>query len=549
MSKFIGFLLGVAVALVGPAMFGVLAADGGIELNAKEMALAYGIGALIFWTVVSYFSGAGALGAALAFGVMIYAVNWIPNRTRNFLNDIPGVTTGMIDGTKQYTLNGVVPILAVISLIYAIQLIVQTVQRNRRERAEEERRQREQELALAQQQAEVTAPYPAQYPVAGGDYPTTVDNRLGSNFGNSSYDDLFDEDPEPYPPRNTADDEQTAQFANAAGAADIDADGNNSPYADDDADGNSDAYADADADGSSGAYSDADADADGDSSAYSDADDTVLVPTDKDETVVVPTAGSDAAEQTAADGSDQADQGEQGDQSEQGDQPETSDQANQAEEVDEATAAGDDSTRGDQGQTPAGPITGAAAAPAAPSAGTPAGPTATPAAPTPGVPAGPTAAPAAPTPGVPAGPTAAPGAPTPGASAGPAATPAAPSAGSPAAPLVATPASPAPGVRENGAADNAVREGGAADNGVPEHGAADRGVAGNGVAGNGVPTSGQKFARNEEVGQQYRERMDGPELEDTGEFAAFENPNLPEEDRPQAPRVMDLPGQFRPAGA
>ena len=52
------------------------------------------------------------------------------------------------------------------------------------------------------------------YPVAGGDYPTSVDNRMGvSNFsGNTSYDDLFDEDPAPYPPRNQAE-EQTTQYA------------------------------------------------------------------------------------------------------------------------------------------------------------------------------------------------------------------------------------------------------------------------------------------------------------------------------------------------
>ena len=153
-AKFLGFLLGVAVALAGPAVFGVLAAPGGIELNAKEMALAYGIGALIFWAVVSYFSGAGALGAFVAFGTLVYCWLWIPNRTTNFLNDVPGVTNGMIEGSKQYTLNGVVPILGVISLVYAIQLIVQGVQRRRRERADAERLQREQEAAQAQQEAD-----------------------------------------------------------------------------------------------------------------------------------------------------------------------------------------------------------------------------------------------------------------------------------------------------------------------------------------------------------------------------------------------------------
>jgi heme exporter protein D len=212
-SKFFGFLLGIAVALVGPAMFGVLAAPGGLELNAKEMALAYGIGALIFWIVVSYFSGAGALGAALAFGTLIYAVYWIPNRTTNFLNDIPGVTNGMIDGIKQYTQNGMVPVLAVISLIYAIQLIVQSVQKRRRLRAEADRLQREQALAQAQHEAEVTA----QYPVAGGDYPTTVDGRYSSQ-----YEQPYGEDLVPFPPSSYSpdDDEQTTQFeADAANYA------------------------------------------------------------------------------------------------------------------------------------------------------------------------------------------------------------------------------------------------------------------------------------------------------------------------------------------
>lgn len=205
MSKFFGFLLGVAVALVGPAIFGVLAAQGGIELTAKEMALAYGSGALIFWVVVSCFSGAGALGAALAFGTLIYAVYRIPNRMTNFLNDIPGVTNGMIDGIKQYTQNGMVPVLAVISLIYAIQLIVRSMQKRRRLRAEADRLHREQEFAEAQHETEVTA----QYPVA---YPTPVDNHYGSQ-----YDDPYDEDLVPYPPGgySSADDEQTTQFAGA----------------------------------------------------------------------------------------------------------------------------------------------------------------------------------------------------------------------------------------------------------------------------------------------------------------------------------------------
>jgi heme exporter protein D len=209
-SKIFGFLLGVVVALAGPAAFGVLAAQGGIELNAKEMALAYGIGALIFWAVVSYFSGAAALGAFVVFGAMIYAVHWIPNRMTNFLNDIPGVTNGMIDGIKQYTQNGMVPVLAVISLIYAIQLIVRSVQKRRRLRAEADRLQREQELAQAQQEAEVTA----QYPLA---YPTTVDNRYGSQYDEPYSDDPYREDPAAFLPGNysSAGDEQTTHFAGA----------------------------------------------------------------------------------------------------------------------------------------------------------------------------------------------------------------------------------------------------------------------------------------------------------------------------------------------
>ncbi|GAA3089410.1 hypothetical protein GCM10010530_13970 [Kribbella aluminosa] len=188
----------------------MLAAPGGIELNAKEMALAFGIGALIFWAVVSYFSGAGALGAFAAFGTLVYCWLWIPNRTTNFLNSVPGVTNGMIDGLKQYTLNGVVPVLGVISLVYAVQLIVRGVQRRRRERVEAERLQREQESAQAQQEADVAAVYP----VAGGSYQEPVPYQ-----SHSSYDDLFDE-PEPVQPRNQAD-EQTRQFP-VGGAAGYD---------------------------------------------------------------------------------------------------------------------------------------------------------------------------------------------------------------------------------------------------------------------------------------------------------------------------------------
>ncbi|WP_405057648.1 hypothetical protein OG474_33640 [Kribbella sp. NBC_01505] len=267
MSKFLGFLLGVAVALAGPAVFGVLGAPGGIQLNTKEMALAYGVGALVFWAVVSYFSGAGAIGAFLAFGTLVYCWLWIPNRTTNFLNDVPGVTTGMVEGTKQYTLNGVVPILTVISLVYSIQLIVRGVQRRRRARVDAERLQHEQEAAQAQQEAAAAAVYP----VAASTYP--AESYGGTAYAapayepSSRYDDLFDEEPER--PRNQAD-EQTAQFPVAEPAPEQTA--AFSPFADDVAQGN---------------------------------DETVLVPSDRDETTVVaaeheePTPDHYAAEETA----------------------------------------------------------------------------------------------------------------------------------------------------------------------------------------------------------------------------------------------------------
>lgn len=147
MTKFFGFLLGVAVACALPAAFGVLVAEGGVELSTKELALAYGIGALVFWGAISIATGAAALGAALAFGTMIYAVHWIPNRTNNFLNDVPGVTTGMIDGLRTSVLSGLIPALAVIALIYSIQLIVQAVRRRRARKAEEARLAQEQAAA------------------------------------------------------------------------------------------------------------------------------------------------------------------------------------------------------------------------------------------------------------------------------------------------------------------------------------------------------------------------------------------------------------------
>ncbi len=79
----------------------------------------------------------------------------------------------MIEGSRQFTLNGVVPILAVISLVYGIQLIVHSAQRRRRERAEAERLQSEQEAAQAQQEADAAALYPvagSTYPAEGGGY-------------------------------------------------------------------------------------------------------------------------------------------------------------------------------------------------------------------------------------------------------------------------------------------------------------------------------------------------------------------------------------------
>ncbi|WP_344150215.1 hypothetical protein [Kribbella yunnanensis] len=266
MSKFLGFLLGVAVALAGPAVFGVLGAPGGIQLNTKGMALAYGVGALVFWAVVSYFSGAAAIGAFLAFGTLVYCWLWIPNRTTNFLDDVPGVTTGMVEGTKQYTLNGVVPILTVISLVYAIQLIVRSVQRRRSARVEAERLQREQEAAQAQQEAAAAAVYP----VAASNYPAESYGGVGyaapSYEPSNRYGDLFDEEPER--PRNQAD-EQTAQFPVAEPAPERTA---AFPVV-------------------------------GDEVAYSN-DETVLVPSDRDETVVAPMPEADEVTVIASDESD-----------------------------------------------------------------------------------------------------------------------------------------------------------------------------------------------------------------------------------------------------
>jgi len=209
MTKFFGFLLGIAVACALPATFGVLAADGGIELSIKEQALAYGSGALVFWAVVSLFSGAAALGAALAFGTMIYAVHYIPNRTTNFLNDVPGVTAGMIDGLKSTVLTGVIPILAVISLIYSIQLIVGAVRRRRLRRAEEARLAQEQALAAQHEEAGSTSQYPPD-----DEYPIRFESQ--SHSFTDQYADRYEEDDTPEPTRQfpvMSHDEQTTQFA------------------------------------------------------------------------------------------------------------------------------------------------------------------------------------------------------------------------------------------------------------------------------------------------------------------------------------------------
>ncbi|MEV6412370.1 hypothetical protein [Kribbella sp. NPDC051718] len=519
MSKFLGFLLGIAVALVGPAMFGVLAADGGIKLNAKEMALAYGIGALIFWAVVSYFSGAAALGAALTFGAMIYTVHWIPNRMTNFLNDVPGVTSGMIDGVKQYTGNGVVPILAVISLVFGIQSIVRSVQRRRRERVEAERRQREQEAAVQAQQM----PQPPQpvggYPVAGGDYQP--DDRFGNNFGNSNYDDLFEEEPAPFTPRNQAD-EQTAQFPRSEPPTEY--------------------------------------------------DDTRLVPTDADETVMVPTGNQPVA--------DSYDEDPEPDAEEAPDEAPT--QQVLAEAAMQQVAAEEAATQHVAAEEPAEAATQhvpmeAPAATAQPVASE----AATQQVPVEERPAAPAAA-AAPRVSAEepaAAPVASEAATQQVAVDEPAATPA--DAATQQVPVEEWSAAPAEAatqqvpVEEPAAADEPVASEGARGEEtvaqpvpVPEPEAgrpvAPR-VAGGAVAaapqvggsqGGGSqddggeatqpmpvarPEAPKASLRKEEMGQQYRERMDPPDVDDTGEFfiGAFENP--PE----QTTQRMELPGQFR----
>lgn len=211
MTKFFGFLLGVAVACALPAAFGVLVAEGGVELSTKELALAYGIGALVFWGAISIATGAAALGAALAFGTMIYAVHWIPNRTNNFLNDVPGVTTGMIDGLRTSVLSGLIPVLAVIALIYSIQLIVQAVRRRRARKAEEAR--------LAQEQAAAD-----QTPLYGDPYDQPMESHTHGFV--EQYDQPYDQYADHAPVEATREFapvreyEQTTQFAAADASGD-----------------------------------------------------------------------------------------------------------------------------------------------------------------------------------------------------------------------------------------------------------------------------------------------------------------------------------------
>ncbi len=135
--KVLGFILGIVVAVAGPAAFGVLAAGGDVDLSAKETAVVYAVWALALWIAASLGAGTGALGAALTFAVMTYAMHFIPNRTTDFLNDVPGVTGGMIEGVKKAVLDGLAPVLGVITLVYAIQLMVLAVRRRSQLREEE----------------------------------------------------------------------------------------------------------------------------------------------------------------------------------------------------------------------------------------------------------------------------------------------------------------------------------------------------------------------------------------------------------------------------
>lgn len=164
MSKILGFLLGLAVALAGPAAYGVVAAPGGVMFSQKELALAFAGYALVLWIIVSFFSGAAALGAAIAFGVMTYAVLQIPNRMTTFLEDVPGVRDTMIDGVKTSVLAGLAPVLAMVTLVFAIQGMVLAARR-RRLRLDEDAR-----LAEEQQAAALVAQRRQEYAAARSSY-------------------------------------------------------------------------------------------------------------------------------------------------------------------------------------------------------------------------------------------------------------------------------------------------------------------------------------------------------------------------------------------
>lgn len=174
MVKVLGFILGIVVALAGPAAFGVLATGGDVDLNAKETAIVYAVWALALWIAASLGAGAGALGAALTFGAMTYAVHFVPNRTTDFLNDVPGVTGGMIEGLKKFVLDGLAPVLGVILLVYTVQLIVLAVRRRSQLRAEEARAeeadQRERMAAARREETtetDATSSYPYNSASAG----------------------------------------------------------------------------------------------------------------------------------------------------------------------------------------------------------------------------------------------------------------------------------------------------------------------------------------------------------------------------------------------
>jgi hypothetical protein len=184
MSKILGFLLGIAVALAGPAAYGVVVAPGGIVLSQKELALAFAGYALVLWIIVSGFSGAAALGAAIAFGTMSYAVLQIPNRMTDFLRDVPGVRETMIDGVKATVLSGLVPVLAVVTLVFAIQGMVLAARRRRLRLAEEARlAEEEQAAAIVAQRREQYAATRSSYAAHDHDHDHDHDDDSTREFG------------------------------------------------------------------------------------------------------------------------------------------------------------------------------------------------------------------------------------------------------------------------------------------------------------------------------------------------------------------------------